>query len=62
MEKEIINTITNLDTQYLCELYQHANNEYFTAYISDDEQGKNYYQELIFAIGQELRDRDYWRY
>lgn len=62
LDKCIIDTIKNLNTEYLKELYQLANKSFFESYINDNADSTNYYEQLIFVIGEELRSRDVWSY
>ena len=61
MNKEILEIILKPNINYLCELYQYANQNYFIAYIDDDKERMNYYKELFTSIDKELRNRNYWR-
>ena len=60
MEK-ILEIILKANNNYLCELYQYANQNYFISYIDDDKERMNYYKEMITDIDKELRNRNYWR-
>ena len=62
MEREMLNTLLKQNIDYLCEVYQFAQQKYFTAYIEDDKEGMSYYKEIFDSIGEELRKRNYWRY
>ena len=37
MNKEILEIILKANINYLCELYQYANQNYFISYIDDDK-------------------------
>ena len=58
---EMLEIILKGNTNYLCELYQYANQNYFISYIDDDKERMNYYKEMITGIDKELRNRNYWR-
>lgn len=62
MDKEMLELLLKQNTNYLCEVYQFANEKYFVAYIDDNKEGMDYYKELFSAIGEELRKRNYWAY
>ena len=57
----MLEIILKANINYLCELYQHANQNYFISYIDDDKERMNYYKEMINGIDKELRNRNYWR-
>ena len=59
--EEMLEIILKGNINYLCELYQYANQNYFIAYIDDDKERMNYYKELFTSIDKELRNRNYWR-
>ena len=61
MNKEILEIILKANINYLCELYQYVNQNYFISYIDDDKERMNYYKEMITVIDKELRNRNYWR-
>ena len=58
---EMLEIILKGNTNYLCELYQYANEKYFVAYVDSNEKDMWYYKELINGIDKELRNRNYWR-
>ena len=58
---KMLEIILKANINYLCELYQYANQNYFLAYIDDDKERMNYYKELFTSIDKELRNRNYWR-
>ena len=60
--KEMLELLLKQNIEYLCEIYQFANQKYFIAYIDGDQEGMDYYKELFSAIGEELRNRNYWNY
>ena len=62
MDKEMLELLLKANNEYLCELYQYANQKYFVAYIDDNKEGMKYYKDLFSAIGEELRRRNYWSY
>ena len=62
MNKEMLELLLKANNEYLCELYQYANQKYFVAYIDDNKEGMKYYKDLFSAIGEELRRRNYWSY
>lgn len=61
MNRIILELILNQNTQSLLDIYQYANNEYFVAFIDDNQKQMNYYKEVITNIENELRTRKYWR-
>ena len=62
MNKEVLEILLKANINYLCEIYQYANEKYFECYINDNKEGMDYYKEIFSAIGNELRKRDYWNY
>ena len=62
MEREMLTTLLQQNIDYLCEVYQFAQEKYFIAYVDGDEEGMKYYKEIFDNIGEELRKRNYWRY
>ena len=62
MNKEMLELLLKQNIEYLCEVYQFANQKYFIAYIDGDQEGMDYYKEIFSAIGEELRKRGIWNY
>lgn len=62
MEKETLNLLLKQSIDYLCEVYQFAQEKYFMAYIDGDEEGMKYYKEIFDNIADEFKKRNYWRY
>lgn len=62
MNKDMLELLLKQNIEYLCEIYQFANQKYFTVYIDGDQEGMDYYKELFCAIANELRKRGYWSY
>ena len=62
MDKEVLEILLKANIEYLCEVYQFANQKYFTAYIDGNQKAMNYYKEIFESIGGELRKRNYWAY
>ena len=62
MNKDALELLLKQNTNYLCEVYQFANEKYFVAYIDDNKQAMDYYKEIFSAIGDELRKRNYYSY
>ena len=62
MNKEMLEILLKANIEYLLELYQFANQKFFTAYIDDNKQAMDYYKEIFSAISKELRRRNYWGY
>ena len=60
--KEMLELLLKQNIEYLCEVYQFANEKYFVAYIDDNKQAMDYYKEIFTTIGEELRNRNYWSY
>ena len=58
---EMLEIILKGNTNYLCELYQYANEKYFIAYVDSDEKSMKYYKKLFTGIDKELRKRNYWK-
>ena len=62
MNKEMLEILLKANIEYLCEVYQFAQEKYFVAYIDDNKECMNYYKEIFDSIGEELRKRNYWAY
>ena len=62
MNKEMLELLLKQNTNYLCEVYQFANEKYFVAYVDDNKQAMDYYKEIFDLVGAELRKRNYWSY
>ena len=62
MNKEFLSLLLKQNIEYLCEVYQFANEKYFVAYVDDNKQAMDYYKEIFESIGEELRKRNYWAY
>ena len=60
--KEMLELLLKQTTNYLCEVYQYANQKYFVAYIDDNKQAMDYYKEIFDSITEELKKRSYWSY
>ena len=58
----MLEIILKANINYLCELYQYANQKYFECYIDDNKEGMDYYKDIIDNVGLELRNRNYWSY
>ena len=62
MNKEMLELLLKQNIEYLCEVYQFANEKYFVAYVDGDEDGMKCYKDIIDNVGLEMRKRNYWRY
>ena len=60
--KEMLELLLKQNTNYLCEVYQFANEKYFVGYVDDNKQAMDYYKEIFDSIAKELRKRNYWSY
>ena len=62
MNKDVLQLLLKQNIEYLCEVYQFANEKYFVAYVDDNKQAMDYYKQIFESIGDELRKRNYWNY
>ena len=62
MDKDMLELLLKQNTNYLCEIYQYANQKYFECYIDDNKEGMDYYKELFSAVAEQLRKRNYYSY
>ena len=60
--KEMLELLLKANNEYLCELFQYANQKFFVAYIDDNKQAMDYYKEIFESVAEELRKRNYWGY
>ena len=62
MNKDALELLLQQNTDYLCEVYQFANQKYFVAYVDDNKHAMDYYKEIFDSVATELRKRNYWAY
>ena len=60
--KEMLELLLKQNTNYLCQVYQYANQKFFVAYVDDNKQAMDYYKKIFDSIAKELRKRNYWSY
>lgn len=62
MNEKIKELILSLDEKGLKELYQICEMRYFELHINGIDEYAERYKDLIFSIGQTLRERGVWNY
>ena len=60
MNKEMLEILLKANIEYLCEVYQYANQKYFVAFIDENQKEMQECKDIYLAIDEELRLRGYW--